>query len=147
KKEDWFALANDNADDNAGKTVAVDSGRVGASQFTLEAQRIGKFKLTLAAHMNGGSNPADIVVREIEVVPNGREQDFRAAVSWPVKPSGRRHGRHPAHALWLLRANLIRHVPQRAGARLHEAHQETDSRSTRQSRGIYCERVSAPADL
>ena len=71
KKEDWFALV----DDNAGKTVAVDSGRVGASQFTLEAQRIGKFKLTLAAHMNGGSNPADIVVREIEVVPNGREQN------------------------------------------------------------------------
>jgi len=71
KKEDWFALA----DDDAGKTVAVDSGRVGASQFTIEAQRIGKFKLTLAAHMNGGSNPADIVVREIEVVPNGREQN------------------------------------------------------------------------
>jgi len=71
KKEDWFALA----DDNAAKTVAVDAGQVGASQFTLEAQRIGKFKLTLAAHMNGGNNPADIVVREIEVVPNGREQN------------------------------------------------------------------------
>ena len=62
-------------DDYAGKNVAVDSGRVGASQFTLEAQRIGKFKLTLAAHMSGGNNPADIVVREIEVVPNGREQN------------------------------------------------------------------------
>jgi len=71
KKEDWFALI----EDNAGKSVAVDSGRVGASQFTLEAQRIGKFKLTLAAHMNGGNNPADIVVREIEVIPNGREQN------------------------------------------------------------------------
>ncbi len=71
KQEDWFALV----DDNAGKTVAVDSGRVGASQFTVEARRIGKFKLTLAARMSGGSNPADIVVREIEVVPNGREQN------------------------------------------------------------------------
>ena len=71
KKEDWFALV----DDNPGKNVAVDSGQVGAAQFTLEAQRIGKFKLTLAAHMNGGGNPADIVVREIEVVPNGREQN------------------------------------------------------------------------
>jgi len=71
KKEDWFALV----DDNAAKTVAVDSGQVGASQFTVQAQRIGKFKLTLAARMNGGSNPADIVVREIEVVPNGREQN------------------------------------------------------------------------
>jgi len=71
KKEDWFALADDNAD----KTVAVDAGQVGASQFTVEARRIGKFKLTLAAHMSGGNNPADIVVREIEVVPNGREQN------------------------------------------------------------------------
>jgi len=71
KKEDWFALV----EDNPSKTVAVDSGQVGASQFTVEARRIGKFKLTLAAHMIGGNNPADIVVREIEVVPNGREQN------------------------------------------------------------------------
>jgi uncharacterized protein YfaS (alpha-2-macroglobulin family) len=71
KKEDWFALADDNAD----KSVTVDSGRVGASQFTVEARRIGKFKLTVAAKMNGGNNPADIVVREIEVIPNGREQN------------------------------------------------------------------------
>jgi uncharacterized protein YfaS (alpha-2-macroglobulin family) len=70
KAEDWFAMV----DDAAAKSVAVESGRVGASQFTIEARRIGKYKLTLAAHMNGGSNPADIVVREIEVVPNGREQ-------------------------------------------------------------------------
>ena len=33
----------------------VDSGRVGGSQFTLEAKRIGKFKLTLAASMKGQS--------------------------------------------------------------------------------------------
>ncbi|HLY19559.1 MAG TPA: MG2 domain-containing protein [Bryobacteraceae bacterium] len=70
KAEDWYALVDDAAD----KAVAVDSGRVGASQFTLEARRIGKFKLTLAAHMDSGNHPADIVVREIEVVPNGREQ-------------------------------------------------------------------------
>src|SRR6266581_2223036 len=59
-----------------GKTVAVDSGRVGASQFTLEARRIGKFKLTLAARMHGPAGRADIVVREIEVVPDGREQNL-----------------------------------------------------------------------
>jgi hypothetical protein len=74
KNEDWFKLAGDDAGGNAAKTVAVDAGQVGASHFTVEAQRIGKFKLTLAAHMSGGNNPADIVVREIEVVPNGREQ-------------------------------------------------------------------------
>jgi len=69
--DDWFSLVDDSAD----KTVSVDSNRVGGSQFTLEAKRIGKFKLTLTARMKGGANRADIVVREIEVVPNGREQN------------------------------------------------------------------------
>ena len=58
------------------KNVAVESGRVGGAQFTLEAKRIGKFKLTLSARMTGGAKRADIVVREIEVVPNGREQNM-----------------------------------------------------------------------
>src|SRR5207247_3748283 len=53
----------------------VDAGRVGGSQFTIEARHIGKFKLTLAARMNGAAGRADIVVREIEVVPDGREQN------------------------------------------------------------------------
>ena len=64
---EWYGLVEDVAD----KTLAVDSGRVGGAQFTVEAKRIGKFKLTLSARMGGR---ADIVVREIEVVPNGREQ-------------------------------------------------------------------------
>src|SRR5207245_6259943 len=50
--EDWFSLVDDRSD----KTIAVDSGRVGGSQFTLEARRIGKFKLTLSAHMSGAVN-------------------------------------------------------------------------------------------
>jgi uncharacterized protein YfaS (alpha-2-macroglobulin family) len=72
QQDDWFTLANDAAD----KTVAVDPDRVGASHFTIEAKRIGKFKLTLAAKMNGGIDRADIVIREIEVIPNGREQNI-----------------------------------------------------------------------
>jgi hypothetical protein len=72
KPEDWFSLV----DDVAEKSVAVDSGRVGGSQFTLEARRIGKFKLTLSARMNDKASRADIVVREIEVIPNGREQNL-----------------------------------------------------------------------
>jgi uncharacterized protein YfaS (alpha-2-macroglobulin family) len=67
---DWYALVSDISD----KTVATESGRVAGSQFTLEARRIGKFKLTLAARMTGNSPRADVLVREIEVVPNGREQ-------------------------------------------------------------------------
>jgi uncharacterized protein YfaS (alpha-2-macroglobulin family) len=68
--DDWFSLV----DDVAEKNVTVDSARVGGSQFTVEARRIGKFKLTLGARMKGGANRADIIVREIEVIPNGREQ-------------------------------------------------------------------------
>jgi uncharacterized protein YfaS (alpha-2-macroglobulin family) len=68
--DNWFSLVNDVAE----KNVTVESARVGGSQFTLEAKRIGKFKLTLGARMKGGANRADIVVREIEVIPNGREQ-------------------------------------------------------------------------
>jgi len=68
--DDWFSLV----DDVAEKSVAVESARVGGAQFTLEAKRIGKFKLTLGARMKGGANRADIIVREIEVIPNGREQ-------------------------------------------------------------------------
>jgi A-macroglobulin TED domain/Alpha-2-macroglobulin family/Carboxypeptidase regulatory-like domain/MG2 domain/A-macroglobulin receptor binding domain/Alpha-2-macroglobulin bait region domain len=70
--DDWFSLVDDIAD----KSVQVDSSRVGASQFTVEARRIGKFKLTLSARMNGESSRADIIVREIEVIPNGREQNL-----------------------------------------------------------------------
>ncbi len=87
QSDDWFSLVEDNAE----KSVAVDSARVGSSQFTLEAKHIGKFKLTLAARMQGGparagtdrtkndpaiNDRADIVVREIEVIPNGREQSL-----------------------------------------------------------------------
>lgn len=68
----WFSLV----DDVGEKSVTVESSRVGGSQFTIEAKRIGKFKLTLSARMKGGADRADIVVREIEVIPNGREQNL-----------------------------------------------------------------------
>jgi uncharacterized protein YfaS (alpha-2-macroglobulin family) len=70
--EDWFSLDNDTSQ----KTLSVESGRVGSSQFTVNARRIGKFKLSLSAHMDGAGGRDDIVVREIEVIPNGREQDL-----------------------------------------------------------------------
>jgi hypothetical protein len=69
--DDWFRLVEDVPE----KSLAVEPGRVGGSQFTLEAKRIGKFKLTLAARLRGAGS-ADIVVREIEVIPNGREQNL-----------------------------------------------------------------------
>jgi uncharacterized protein YfaS (alpha-2-macroglobulin family) len=70
QQDDWFSLVNDSPD----KTVSVDAGQVGSSQYSLQANRIGKFKLTLSATMKGTNLRRDIVVREIEVVPNGREQ-------------------------------------------------------------------------
>lgn len=72
KADNWFALV----DDTPEKSLDVDAQHVGGSQFTLQANRIGKFKLTLTARMKGTANRADIVVREIEVVPNGREQNL-----------------------------------------------------------------------
>jgi len=70
--DDWFSLV----DDVSEKSVSVDSNHITGSQFTVEARRIGKFKLTLSAQMHGETNRVDIVVREIEVVPNGREQNL-----------------------------------------------------------------------
>ncbi|MGA9980296.1 MAG: alpha-2-macroglobulin family protein, partial [Candidatus Sulfotelmatobacter sp.] len=72
QSDDWFSLV----DDAAEKTLQVESSRVGGAQFTLEARHIGKFKLTLAAQMKGTSERADVVVREVEVIPNGREQNL-----------------------------------------------------------------------
>ena len=73
--DDWYSLLSDTPE----KTLSVESGRVGGSQFTLSANRIGKFKLTLSARMvdaQGGNAREDVVVREIEVIPNGREQSI-----------------------------------------------------------------------
>jgi hypothetical protein len=50
------------------------------------------------------------------------------ALSRPAQPDHRRHGQHSAHARRLLRADLFQHLPQRAGARLHEAHQKAHAR-------------------
>lgn len=72
RPDHWFSLV----DDVAEKALSVDSDRVSGSQFTLEAMRIGKFKLTVAAHMKNDPSRADIVVQEIEVVPDGREQSM-----------------------------------------------------------------------
>ena len=69
---DWFSLNGDAPD----KSLSIESGHAGGSEFTIQAQRIGKFKLTLNAEMDGPAKRADIVVREIEVVPNGREQSM-----------------------------------------------------------------------
>ena len=70
QRDDWFTLVEDSAE----KSVSVEPGHAGSSKFTLEAKRIGRFKLTLSARMAGAVQRRDIVVREIEVVPNGRER-------------------------------------------------------------------------
>jgi hypothetical protein len=71
--EDWFSL-----DDSSSKTIDVETGRTGAAQFTINARRNGTFKLTVSARMDGarGETREDIVVRAIEVIPNGREQNL-----------------------------------------------------------------------
>jgi A-macroglobulin TED domain/Alpha-2-macroglobulin family/Carboxypeptidase regulatory-like domain/MG2 domain/A-macroglobulin receptor binding domain/Alpha-2-macroglobulin bait region domain/Macroglobulin domain MG3 len=71
ERNDWFALDGDQGE----KELAVEAGRVGGSSFTVEAKRIGHYRLKLSAVMRGATQRRDIVVREIEVVPNGREQN------------------------------------------------------------------------
>jgi uncharacterized protein YfaS (alpha-2-macroglobulin family) len=68
---DWFSLEG-----AGGRSVPVGAGQVGAAQFTIVAERIGKFKLTLSGRMKGGSQREDTVVREIEVVPNGEAKEI-----------------------------------------------------------------------
>ena len=102
---DWYRLVEDVPE----KSIAVEPGRVGGSQFTLEATRIGKFKLTLMARMRGGARRADIVVREIEVVPNGREQSqvFNGRMETAVNHTVR----FPAAAIPDASAILVRLYP------------------------------------
>lgn len=69
--DDWYGVEGARE-----KQVEVDAGKVGSVDFTIEAKRIGKFKLKVMARMEGSAKRRDIVVREIEVVPNGREQDM-----------------------------------------------------------------------
>ncbi len=67
---DWFSLDHDSSE----KTIAVESGRVG--RFAVHHQREShrQVQADLTAHMDGaGPTAHDIVIREIEVVPNGRE--------------------------------------------------------------------------
>ena len=93
--EEWYSLDNDNSE----KTVDVESSRVGSSQFTIQANRIGKFKLTLTARMDGvgGETRNDIVVREIEVVPNGREQNL--VFNGRLETSAQHDLRFPANSI------------------------------------------------
>ncbi len=105
--EEWYALDNDNAE----KTVDVESSRVGSSQFTIQANRIGKFKLTLTARMTGvgGETRNDIVVREIEVVPNGREQNL--VFNGRLETSAQHDLRFPANAIPDATTLLVRLYP------------------------------------
>ena len=68
---DWFSL--EGADE---RSVSVGAGQVGAAQFAITAEKIGKFQLTLSGRMKGGSQREDTVVREIEVVPNGESKEI-----------------------------------------------------------------------
>jgi hypothetical protein len=107
RRDQWFSLDRDEAD----KSISVDSGAVGGSQFRISANRIGKFKLTLSAQMDGagGSVRRDIVVREIEVVPNGREQD--EVFNGRLENSVQHHLHFPAAAIPDASSILVRLYP------------------------------------
>ena len=64
-----------------------------------------------------------------------------------AQPGGRRPGQHPAHAQRLLRADLLHHLPQRAGAGLPEDHQPGLARGADEGRGIHQPGLPAPDHL
>ena len=107
--EDWYSLV----DDSATKNLTVDAGQVGGAHFTFEAKRIGKFKLTLSAHMKGAADRRDIVVREIEVVPNGREQDtvFNGRIDSPDNQAAEHSIEFPAESISDASKILVRLYP------------------------------------
>ena len=105
---DWYSLDNDSAE----KTVPVESGQVGGARFTLNANRIGKFKLTLSASMGDARDAnarEDIVVREIEVIPNGREQNI--VFNGHLESSARHDLEFPAAAIPDASSILVRLYP------------------------------------
>ena len=69
--EDWFSL-----DSHDKQSVSVAAGQIAAAQFTIEAKKIGKFKLMLTGRMNGDSEREDTIVRQIEIVPNGEAKEI-----------------------------------------------------------------------
>jgi uncharacterized protein YfaS (alpha-2-macroglobulin family) len=107
--EAWYSLV----DDSSTKSLTVDASQVGSAHFTLEAKRIGKFKLTLSAHMKGAAERRDIVVREIEVVPNGREQDtvFNGRIDPPANEAAEHSVEFPAESIPDASKILVRLYP------------------------------------
>jgi hypothetical protein len=114
----WYTLVGDEAT----KNLHVEAGQVGGAHFTLQANRIGKFKLTLSAQMRGtgaGQNQdqsierRDIVVREIEVVPNGREQEmvFNGSLDAPGNAAAEQAVQLPAGAIPDASSILVRLYP------------------------------------
>jgi hypothetical protein len=106
--DDWFSLDNGTLN----KTVSTESGQTGSAQFTLNANRIGKFRLTLTARMEGARGVKareDVVVREIEVIPNGREQNI--VFNGRLDTSERRELAFPAASIPDATSILVRLYP------------------------------------
>jgi uncharacterized protein YfaS (alpha-2-macroglobulin family) len=73
KQEDWFTLVGD----NEVKQVRVGAGEVTASSYRIQAKRLGNNKLTVYARLLNRNSVAngDAISRQIEVVPNGEQQN------------------------------------------------------------------------
>lgn len=73
KQEDWFTLV----DDIATKQVRVGAGEVIASNYRIQAKKLGLGKLTVSARLTNRDSQAngDAVSRQIEILPNGQQQN------------------------------------------------------------------------
>ncbi len=105
KQEEWFSPDEDDLE----KTAQVEAGHVGGAQFTIDAKRIGTFKLTLSAQLAGKDSREDIVVREIQVIPNGREQSL--VFNGRLEKTARHDLKFPAGAIPDATSILVRLYP------------------------------------
>jgi uncharacterized protein YfaS (alpha-2-macroglobulin family) len=74
KQEDWFVMEND----TPVKQTFINASEVGAINYRIRANRLGKNTLTVTARLLNRNSVAngDGIAREIEVLPNGERQEL-----------------------------------------------------------------------
>ncbi len=162
----WFELL-----DEPSKEIRIEANDITVVYFRIRATDFGLQPLKVTAW---GSSMSDAIQKEVRVYPDGksitytqsdrltagetrpadRQHPCRGHPRHPVpagqdlprraQPGGRRSGQHPAHAQRLLRADLLHHLPQRAGAGLSQIHQPVFARGADEGRRIHQPGLPAP---
>ena len=167
EEQPWFKL-----DGPATQTIRMAKNEVKAVSFPITVVALGRHTLKVTAR---GSKLSDAVVRSVDVLPDGKEirrrhqrpagqagrEDRRVprqrhcgrrlalgqALPRRLQPGGRGPGWAAPHAVRLLRADQLLHLPQRPRHRLPEGDQEGQSRDPHESGGIHQRRLPEAGHL